>query len=180
MFGKAEADVTATERSIAKMINFGIVYGLTPIGLFNRLRPQGVDVTLEQCEQFVADYFRKYAGVKRFLNQVETRSRERGYVLSLLKRRRRVSGRTPREIRQAQNFVIQGTAADIAKDALVRLHAALPEEAVRHVEEGEENINVISVCPECTLPRRTIVVEHVENWRSFRDSEASATQENED
>jgi len=129
MFNKAEADVTKTERSIAKMINFGIVYGLTPIGLFNRLKPQGVNVTQEQCEQFIADYFRTYAGVKKFLSQVETTVRDRGYVLSVFKRRRRVSGRTAREIRQAQNFVIQGTAADIAKSALVRLHAVLPDGA---------------------------------------------------
>jgi DNA polymerase-1 len=88
-----------------------------------------VEVTLEQCEQFIADYFKTYAGVKNLLGQVESRVRERGYVMSLFKRRRRLSGQTAREIRQAQNFVIQGTAADIAKDALVRLHAALPDGA---------------------------------------------------
>ncbi|MGH9844907.1 MAG: DNA polymerase, partial [Blastocatellia bacterium] len=129
MFGKTEADVTKPERSIAKMINFGIAYGITPIGLFNRLRPQGVDVTEEQCEQFITGYFRTYAGVKKFLTKVETVVRERGYVKSLLGRRRRVSGQNSREIRQAQNFIIQGTAADLAKSAMVRLHAALPDGA---------------------------------------------------
>jgi DNA polymerase I-like protein with 3'-5' exonuclease and polymerase domains len=54
MFGKSEADVTDSERTVAKMINFGIAYGITPVVLFTRLRPQGVDVTLEQCEQFHA------------------------------------------------------------------------------------------------------------------------------
>ncbi|MBL8189230.1 MAG: hypothetical protein JNK38_14575 [Acidobacteria bacterium] len=129
MFGKAEADVTKPERSIAKMINFGIAYGITPVGLFNRLRPQGVDVTEAQCEQFVADYFRTYPGVRKFLNQVESRSRQRGYVHNRFGRRRRVSGQTSREVRQAQNFIIQATAADMAKMAMVRLHAALPEGA---------------------------------------------------
>ncbi|MCI0664622.1 MAG: DNA polymerase, partial [Acidobacteria bacterium] len=126
MFGKAESAVTKDERKIAKMINFGIVYGLTPIGLFNRLGPQGVKVTEEQCRHFIADYFKTYADVKKFLGQVESKVRERSYVMSLLKRRRRLSGQTAREIRQAQNFVIQGTAADIAKDAMVRLHKTLP------------------------------------------------------
>lgn len=129
MLGKAEADVTKPERSIAKMINFGIAYGITPVGLFNRLRPQGVDVTEAQCERFVADYFRTYPGVRKFLNQVETRVRERGYVKNWFGRRRRVSGQTAREVRQAQNFIIQATAADLAKSAMIRLHAALPEGA---------------------------------------------------
>jgi DNA polymerase I-like protein with 3'-5' exonuclease and polymerase domains len=129
MFGKAESEVTKPERSIAKMINFGIAYGITAIGLFNRLRPQGVNVTQEHCEQFINDYFRTYAGVKKFLSKVESVVRERGYVMSMFKRRRRVSGQNRREIRQAQNFIIQGTAADLAKDALVRLHGSLPEGA---------------------------------------------------
>lgn len=129
MFGKAEADVTKPERSIAKMINFGIAYGITPRGLFNRLKPQGVDVTEAQCEQFVADYFKTYPGVRKFLKQVEIRVRERGYVCNWFGRRRRVSGQTSREVRQAQNFIIQATAADLAKMAMVRLHSALPEGA---------------------------------------------------
>lgn len=129
MFGKAEADVTKPERSIAKMINFGIAYGITPVGLFNRLRPQGVDVTEAQCERFVADYFKTYPGVRRFLNQVEARVKERGFVKNWFGRRRRVSGQTAREVRQAQNFIIQATAADMAKTAMVRLYAALPEGA---------------------------------------------------
>lgn len=129
MFGKAEADVSKSERSIAKMINFGIAYGITPVGLFNRLRPQGVNVTEEQCEQFIADYFKTYPGVRKFLDQVEARLCERGYVRNWFGRRRRMTGRTKREIRQAQNFVIQSTAADMAKTAMVRLHETLPEGA---------------------------------------------------
>jgi DNA polymerase-1 len=129
MFGKAEADVTKPERAIAKMINFGIAYGITAIGLFNRLRPQGVEVTQEDCERFIADYFKTYSGVRKFLTQVETRVRERGYVKNWFGRRRRVSGRTSREVRQAQNFIIQATAADMAKTVMVRLHNTLPDGA---------------------------------------------------
>jgi DNA polymerase-1 len=129
MFGKSEPDVSKAERSIAKMINFGIAYGITPIGLFNRLKPSGVDVTEEDCERFIADYFKTYAGVRKFLNQVEQRTRERGYVKNWFGRRRRVAGRTARQIRQAQNFIIQSTAADMAKTAMVRLNKSLPEGA---------------------------------------------------
>lgn len=129
MFHKTEADVTKAERSIAKMINFGIAYGITAIGLFNRLKPSGVDVSQEDCERFIADYFKTYAGVRKFLTQVETRVRERGYVRNWFGRRRRVSGQTSREVRQAQNFIIQASAADMAKTAMVKLHRALPEGA---------------------------------------------------
>lgn len=111
------------------MINFAIGYGVTPIGLFNRLRPQGLEVTEKQCEKFIDDYFATYSGVKKFLNKVETVVRERGYVKSISGRRRRVSGQNQRELRQAKNFIIQGAAADLAKMAMVRLHAALPEGA---------------------------------------------------
>ena len=133
IFSKAESEVSKTERGVAKMINFGIAYGITAKGLFNRLRPQGAEVTIGQCEQFIADYFRTYAGVRKFLTKVETTARERGYVKSLLGRRRRFPeykrGLTNREIRQAQNFIIQATAADLSKLALVRLHQELPEGA---------------------------------------------------
>jgi DNA polymerase-1 len=129
MFGKPESDVMKPERAVAKMINFGIAYGITSVGLFNRLRPQGVDVTLDQCERFIKDYFKAYSGVRKFLDRVEPRLRERGYVRNWFGRRRRVSGRTPREVRQAQNFIIQSTAADMAKTAMVRLHSSLPEGA---------------------------------------------------
>jgi DNA polymerase I-like protein with 3'-5' exonuclease and polymerase domains len=77
MFGKSEAGVTDSERTVAKMINFGIAYGITPVGLFTRLKPQGVDMTLEQFEQFIDDYFNAYSGVQKFINDVETRLKER-------------------------------------------------------------------------------------------------------
>jgi DNA polymerase I-like protein with 3'-5' exonuclease and polymerase domains len=133
MFGKEVDSIEKSERTVAKMINFGIAYGITPAGLFNRLRPAGVDVTEEDCQRFVADYFKTYPGVRKFLARAEQAARERGYVRSLFGRRRRLKGGerglSSREVRQAQNFIIQATAADLAKDAMVRLHAALPEGA---------------------------------------------------
>ena len=64
-----------------------------------------------------------------FLDQVKPRLRKRGYVRNWFGRRRRVPGETPRQIRQAQNLIIQSTAADMAKAAMVRVHATLPEGA---------------------------------------------------
>jgi DNA polymerase I-like protein with 3'-5' exonuclease and polymerase domains len=130
IFGKSVEAVEKSERTVAKTMNFGIIYGITPVGLFNRLRPDGVGATLEQCERFVSSYFATYGGVRNFLDKVRQAARERGYVRSLYGRRRRLKGGerglSSREVRQAQNFVIQATAADLAKHAMVRLHAALP------------------------------------------------------
>jgi DNA polymerase-1 len=79
-----------------------------------------------QCEQFIRDYFLTYPKVRKFLDDVMQTVRRRGYVKSLYGRRRRVMGHSGREIRQAQNFVIQATAADLAKAAMVKLHQTLP------------------------------------------------------
>ncbi|HYE71932.1 MAG TPA: DNA polymerase A family protein, partial [Blastocatellia bacterium] len=133
MFGKAIDAIEKNERTVAKMINFGIAYGITPIGLFNRLRPAGLNVTEAECEEFVRNYFKTYPGVRKFLDKAERVARERHYVRSFFGRRRRLKGSerglSSREIRQAQNFIIQATAADLAKDAMVRLYQALPEGA---------------------------------------------------
>lgn len=149
MFNRAVADVSKAERTVAKMINFGIAYGITPLGLFNRLRPEGHQVTQDECEKFIADYFKAYSGVARFLAKAESVIRQRGYVMNLYGRRRRLKvdteGRykgqySPRSIRQAQNFIIQATAADIAKDAMVRLYRALPEDAYLIAQVHDEFI----------------------------------------
>jgi DNA polymerase-1 len=120
--------VTDDERFIAKMINFGIVYGLTPMGLYNRLQAEGMQVTEEECEKFVELYFQTYPGVRSFLNRVKMLIQTKGFVKTLYGRRRRLSGRYDREVRQAQNFVIQGSAADLCKKAMVDIHRDLPED----------------------------------------------------
>lgn len=129
MLNKAVEEVSKQERTIAKMINFGIAYGISATGLFNRLKALGVMVSEYECEGLIKSYFRMYAKVADFLREVDQVIKQRGYVRSLYGRRRRVTGQTRREIRQAQNFIIQATAADLCKQALVDIHAALPEGA---------------------------------------------------
>jgi DNA polymerase I-like protein with 3'-5' exonuclease and polymerase domains len=129
MFGKPVDQISGGERAIAKMINFGLAYGISAQGLSNRLKAQGLNMTEEQCEHSIASYFATYSKVAAFLQSVEQAIKQRGYVRSLYGRRRRLSGQTRREVRQAQNFIIQATAADLCKQAMVSLHAALPAEA---------------------------------------------------
>jgi DNA polymerase I-like protein with 3'-5' exonuclease and polymerase domains len=122
-------DATKEERGIAKMINFGVVYGITDIGLYRRLTAIGIDTTPKDCKKYIADYFKTYTGVKSFLTKVDKTIRTRGYVKNLFGRRRRLKGNNAKEIRQAQNFIIQATSADLVKRAMVALAARLPEGA---------------------------------------------------
>jgi DNA polymerase-1 len=127
MFNKE--DVSKDERGIAKMINFSIAYGITDVGLYRRLTAIGIDTTPKDCKRYIADYFKTYTGVKSFLTKVDKTIRTRGYVKNLFGRRRRLKGNNAKEIRQAQNFIIQATSADLVKRAMVALAAKLPEGA---------------------------------------------------
>jgi DNA polymerase-1 len=125
--GRDEVDVG--QRSKAKMVNFGIVYGLTGFGLADRL-----NIPRKEGEEFVARYLERFPAVRVFREQVVERAQEEGYVTTLMGRRRQIpelrSGNpNTRRLgeRLAVNTVIQGTAADIIKVAMVRCQRALRE-----------------------------------------------------
>ncbi len=139
-----QQDVTKEQRAIAKMLNFGIVYGISATGLFRRLHMLGIKVTLPDCERFIKTYFQTYKEVDDFLKKAARRIKSRGYVQTLHGRRRRLSGKTKREVRQAQNFMIQATAADIFKTALIAVHESLPEGASIVAQIHDE---IIIECP---------------------------------
>ncbi len=122
-------DVDVGQRSKAKMVNFGIVYGLTGFGLADRL-----NIPRKEGEEFVSRYLERFPAVRAFREQVVERAQEEGYVTTLLGRRRAIpelrSGNpNTRRLgeRLAVNTVIQGTAADIIKIAMVRCQNALRE-----------------------------------------------------
>ena len=111
------------------MVNFGIVYGLTGFGLADRL-----NIPRKEGEEFVARYLERFPAVRAFREQVVERAQEEGYVTTLMGRRRAIpelrSGNpNTRRLgeRLAVNTVIQGTAADIIKVAMVRCQRALGE-----------------------------------------------------
>jgi DNA polymerase I len=125
--GRDEVDVG--QRSKAKMVNFGIVYGLTGFGLADRL-----NIPRKEGEEFVARYLERFPAVRAFRERVVERAQEEGYVTTLMGRRRQIpelrSGNpNTRRLgeRLAVNTVIQGTAADIIKVAMVRCQRALAE-----------------------------------------------------
>jgi DNA polymerase I len=124
-------EVDVGQRSKAKMVNFGIVYGLTGFGLSDRL-----NIPRKEGEEFVARYLERFPAVRAFREEVIERAQEEGYVTTLMGRRRpipelRSGNPNTRRLgeRLAVNTVIQGTAADIIKVAMVRCHRALREKA---------------------------------------------------
>jgi DNA polymerase-1 len=127
VFEISRDDVDVGQRSKAKMVNFGIVYGLTGFGLADRL-----NIPRKEGEEFVARYLERFPAVRAFRQQVVERAQEEGYVRTLMGRRRAIpelrSGNpNTRRLgeRLAVNTVIQGTAADIIKLAMVRCQNAL-------------------------------------------------------
>jgi DNA polymerase-1 len=130
VFGVALSAVTSEMRRRAKAVNFGIIYGLSPFGLSRQL-----GLALSEAEQFIETYFARYPGVERFMAGVLERAKAEGRVTTMLGRRRPVSGiqaarghhRSAGE-RIAINTVVQGSAADLIKVAMNRIHARIQRE----------------------------------------------------
>jgi DNA polymerase-1 len=131
IFGKAPAEVTSEERSRAKAINFGIIYGQGAFGLAKALKiPQGA------ARDFIERYFRRFPGVKAFMDGIRKEAAGSGEVRTLFGRRRILQGfssmarqaRSEAE-RMAINTPVQGTAADVIKIAMLRAARRLASEA---------------------------------------------------
>jgi DNA polymerase-1 len=119
--------VTAAMRRQAKVVNFGILYGQSATGLAQRL-----GIERAAAAQFIEDYFRQYPRIEEFLVRVLAECRQRGYVSTILGRRRAIQGVRPdagrsRNLaeRTAVNTVIQGSAADLIKLAMIAIHRRL-------------------------------------------------------
>jgi DNA polymerase-1 len=129
LFGVAPGDVTPELRRRAKVINFGILYGMSPFGLSRELGIGG-----KEARQYIDQYFRRYPGVREYIERIKENARRDGYVRTILGRRRRIRdidsrNRVLREAaeRMAINAPIQGSAADIIKLAMIRIDREFQE-----------------------------------------------------
>ncbi|MGM9528973.1 MAG: DNA polymerase I [Phascolarctobacterium sp.] len=127
VFGLPLAEVSSQQRSKAKAVNFGIVYGISDFGLANQLQ-----VSRKEAAGYIESYFARYTGVKKYMEDIVAKAREQGYVSTLMGRRRylpdiRHSNFNLRSFaeRTAINTPIQGTAADIMKKAMIDVQRAL-------------------------------------------------------
>ena len=126
-------EVTPAQRSSAKAVNFGIVYGISSFGL-----GQGLNITRKEAERYIAKYFETYPKVKQYLDRLVTDAKELGYSTTLFGRRRPIPELTSSNFMQrsfgervAMNSPIQGTAADIIKIAMIRVNQRLKKEQLR-------------------------------------------------
>ena len=133
VFGVTPEQIDPAMRSKAKMINYGIVYGLSAYGMADRL-----DIPQSEADEFIQRYLAGFPAVGRFIEQTITQGTEHGYVSTLFGRRRQVPELRARrwELRKqgerfAVNMVIQGTAADIMKIAMVHCDRAVAEAGLK-------------------------------------------------
>jgi DNA polymerase-1 len=130
VLGVNPAELTTGQRSIAKMINFGIVYGISAFGLSENL-----EIPREEAQAYIDAYLARFPHVQDFIARTIEQATRDGYVTSLMGRRRpvpeiRASNRQTRSLgeRLAVNFVMQGSNADIIKVAMIRIHDRLRAE----------------------------------------------------
>ena len=123
-------EVTKEQRSHAKAVNFGIVYGISDFGLGEQ-----IGVSRKKAKEYIDQYLEKYSGIKKFMDDIVEKAKEQGYVETLFNRRRYIPELKSKNfnIRQfgsrvAMNTPIQGTAADIMKIAMINVYKKLKEE----------------------------------------------------
>jgi len=166
VFEVAPEEVTSLMRRQAKAVNFGIVYGISDYGL-----SQNLNISRAQAAQFIEDYFLKFPGVQRYMTEIVGIAKKKGYVTTLLNRRRYLpdihsSNFNLRSFaeRTAMNTPIQGTAADVIKLAMVRIDEALHDAGLTARMLLQVHDELIFECPKEELPALTTIVrENMEN-----------------
>ncbi|PFN79512.1 DNA polymerase I [Bacillus sp. AFS076308] len=133
VFHVEEDEVTSNMRRQAKAVNFGIVYGISDYGL-----SQSLGITRKEAGQFIDRYLHTYPGVKEYMDDIIHSARQKGYVTTLMQRRRYLPEITARNFnlrsfaeRTAMNTPIQGTAADIIKKAMIDMDEALKDKGLQ-------------------------------------------------
>ena len=157
IFGIDVNEVNSTQRSEAKAINFGIVYGKTDFGL-----SQDLNIPVAKAKAYIESYFANYSSIKDFMDKVIEQAKEKGYVLTEFNRRRYIPEINSSNFmvrkqgeRFAMNAPIQGSAADIIKIAIVNVYNRLKDEQLKSklilqvhdeliVEAVEEEIDKVS------------------------------------
>jgi DNA polymerase-1 len=154
--------VTKEQRRHAKAINFGLIYGMSVFGL-----TRSTELTLAESQDFVDAYFKRFPGVKRYLDGIRKIAAEQGYVETLLGRRRyfpmlknptNINLRN-REEREAINAPIQGTAADIMKIAMLKIPAALQGAGLSGKMLLQVHDEIVLECPQSELDVTARIVQ---------------------
>ncbi len=157
--------VTADHRRQAKVVNFGIVYGLSPFGLSQQL-----GIATAEARQFIANYFEKYAGVRKFIDKTLDEARRDMKVKTLFGRVRPIpdiNSKNPNQRgfaeRTAVNTPLQGTAADLIKIAMIRIDEAILERSLTSRMTLQVHDELVFEVPEAEIDiMRSLVREYME------------------
>ncbi len=177
-------EVTKEQRSNAKAVNFGIVYGISDFGLGEQL-----GIGRKKAKQYIEEYLEQYAGIKQFMENITEQAKEQGYVETLFHRRRYIPELKSNNymVRQfgarvAMNTPIQGTAADIMKIAMIKVYNEIKSRKLKSkiilqvhdemmvetpIEEKEEMINIMKKCMESATKLEVPLIAEIsdaENW----------------
>jgi DNA polymerase-1 len=165
VFGVPPDEVTADQRRTAKVVNFGIMYGAGPFRM-----AQELDITLQEGRELINRYFNTYPGIRLFVDRLLHQARQDGYVVTLMGRRRNVPGLQSKnqrlrnaDERMAVNTPIQGTAAELIKIAMIKIHHRLKAEGFRAKLIIQVHDELLFETPEEEFERlRAMVVREME------------------
>jgi DNA polymerase-1 len=161
IFNVQAVDVTAEMRARAKTINFATIYGQGANALARQLK-----IPPSEARDFIATYFERFSGIRQYLDSQVAFARENGYVETIFKRRRYVPELRDRNFsirafgeRVATNAPIQGSAADLIKIAMIRIHGALRRNSHRARMLLQVHDELVFECPEGELDEVTALVK---------------------
>jgi DNA polymerase-1 len=165
VFGVPPLMVTADHRRQAKVVNFGIVYGLSPFGL-----SQNLGISTSEARRFIDSYFEKYAGVRKFIDSTLEEARRNLKVKTLFGRMRPIpdiNSKNPNQRgfaeRTAVNTPLQGTAADLIKIAMIRIDQAIHERELKSRMTLQVHDELVFEVPEAEIDiMRSLVREYME------------------
>jgi DNA polymerase-1 len=166
VFHVEPGDVTPDQRRKAKEVNFGIMYGMGVYGLSQRL-----GISTAEADEFINTYFASYPGVQEFMNNIIKSAREKGYVTTLLNRRRYLpeinsDNRRIREFaeRTAINTPIQGSAADLIKVAMINIQKKIEQKSMQSKMIMQVHDELVFEVPGNELePMKALVSTEMEN-----------------
>ncbi|MHC6203297.1 DNA polymerase I [Breznakiellaceae bacterium SP9] len=161
IFGIPETEVRGEQRRIAKVINFGVIYGMSAFRLSNEL-----NIHRAEAQAFIDAYYKTYSGISRFMEATVRKAEETGYVSTLLGRRRYIAGINSRNNteksaaeRVAINTPIQGSAADIVKLAMLNVNGTLSERASPAKMLLQVHDELILECSEAAAPETAALIK---------------------
>ncbi|MDQ3812728.1 MAG: DNA polymerase I [Armatimonadota bacterium] len=172
VFNTPLESVTREQRARAKTINFGIIYGVTPYGLARRIQ----DLDIAGATALIADYKRRFPGLDRFLQQCVHEALEKGYVCTILARRRAIpeihaANANVRSLgeRLAINSVVQGSAADLIKRAMVQVQRRIDRDRLplKLLLQIHDEL-VLEVPAECAAEQARLVCDEMERAMQLR------------